>query len=540
MDVTRRIGLDLGSVDAAARRASAAAELGAHIVRLSFPLRKLAQPNSGYFETAARTTHLLSSAGFDVLAVVDGKLTVAPDGMGTFAESPPEELARVWTAELTSNTRELASAIFGAVSSWEILPEPNAGTPPRIAPLRWATLLAQVSAVVRSVDPSATVVAGGLESDESDDGADYLRRVLRAALEAEVWQPSDPPFDILGLRLRVLPDGGPSEDTVAAALAERTRRVVRVVDSFQPSSSLKVMVTGISWDADRVGEDIQARNAWTALNTLTSNPTVVGVVWSGLVDEPTSACGLFRSEAMADDDRRASWQAFSDFTAYARQITPTGVESLLAQSAAATDAEDAAVAQGPTIAEDTAPARGPTAAEDAVVAQSPTGAEDAAVAQSPTGGELASEPGVPGSADMAEPEEEATEPPESEQTKIITFRLPDAREVLRSQGLSGATLERALEAVEAKYGDSGWLPAGEYSVETPLEDTPEPDAIYSNQQVLTALYRAGGASWDLFERTGLRLSEMTSQRDEPYSGPAIDSLGLEPGEIEAVLRELES
>lgn len=325
-----RIGLDLGPAHAAETLGAAAAEAGADLVRVRFALGDRPEPDGAFIEAARGTTEALRAAGLRILGIIDSDLTVAPEGMGAFAESTPGPLARVWIEELVANAAHLAASLGDRVSAWEILPEPNRGEPARIAPARWAELLAAVGAAMRAVQPQATLVAGGLVSDDDDDGVDYLRAAFRAAREGHLWPKGVPPFDALGIVLRILPDGGASEDAVASQLGDRTRRLWRVMEQVEGEATAAargIFVTGLAWDADRSGPDVQARNVWTALDSLTSDPVVRMVVWSALNDARApggGAIGLYAGASTDPADRRWAWNAFNDFALYARQISPSG------------------------------------------------------------------------------------------------------------------------------------------------------------------------------------------------------------------------
>lgn len=350
-----RIGLDLGPALAAETLGAAAAEAGADLVRVRFALGDRPEPDGAFIEAARGTTEALRAAGLRILGIIDSDLTVAPEGMGAFAESTPGPLARVWIEELVANAAHLAASLGDRVSAWEILPEPNRGRPARIAPARWAELLAAVGAAMRAVQPQATLVAGGLVSDDDDDGVDYLRAAFRAAREGHLWPKGVPPFDALGIVLRILPDGGASEDAVASQLGDRTRRLWRVMEQVEgeaTAAARSIFVTGLAWDADRSGPDVQARNVWTALDSLTSDPVVRMVVWSALNDARApggGAVGLYAGASTDPADRRWAWNAFNDFALYARQISPSGwSEDLLAPAPAQTEASPA---QGAAFAE---------------------------------------------------------------------------------------------------------------------------------------------------------------------------------------------
>jgi len=554
----------------AGSQAAAAAAAGADMARVRIRLNGHAEPNESFIAETRAALRTLHAAGLRVLAVLDGDLTVAPDGMGAFADEPPEARALAWAEEMTANAARLAGALGEEVAAWEILPLPNRGNGARIAPGRWAALLTEVAAAVRGEAPGATIVSGCLLSTDTDDGVDYLTAAYQAAVGGGLWRPSDgAPFDALGVALGVMADGGPSEPAVAAVLAERPRRLWRVMERFEGTEGATrrgVYVTGLAWDAERIGADLQARNVWTALNTLTSDPIVRMVIWTGLTDanpHAEGATGLYRGEGTAPADRRWAWTAFNDFALYARQISPAAsAASLLAVQAAG---EVAAVTVQAPVVEDEASATQTVAAEGAApmiqemsvggiapgAGTMPPGinvpALDAALAEDGASPELEAEPAEATPApDIALEVDVAPTVPETVADgspglpETVVFRIPDASDVLRAQGLDGVRLAAALEAVKLKYGGHEWLPPGEYRVVIRPAEAPEAVAPrYTNQQVISALYRAGGGTWDLFERTGLRLSELAAQRASSYTGPAVAAMAaLSEDEQAAVAREL--
>lgn len=494
MALSETIGIDLGTAPLAGELAAEAAAAGARIARVRIALHSRPTVDEALLDTASDAIGALRSAGLGVVAVIDGDLTVAPGGAGAFDPAAPDALAAAWTDELADNAARLAHRLGSAVSAWEILPAPNVGSTARIAPSRWAAMLASVAAAVRPAG-NATILAGALVSDEQDDGVAYLHEAYRAGGEDGAWPDGTPPFDGLSIRLAVLPDGGASGDDVSAVLAERTRRLWRVVENLEGTEEAMrrgIYVTGVGWSADRCGEDVQGRNAWTALDTLTSDPVVRAVIWAGLLDDPEGAFGLFRGASAAEETRRPAWRAFKDFSLYAQQIG--AAPSILVPGLEGQPAEEA-------------PPPAPAAPE-------PDGA--------------------------IEPEPEAVPTPALGTERTVTFRIPDAAALLAAQGLSGPELEAALAAVVAKYGGYEWLPPGEYSVTVPAEPGGRgAESPITNQQVISALYRAGGGTWAVLDKSGLLLSELASKRDEAYSGPAIEELGtLSEEELAAFEREM--
>ena len=341
-----RIGLDLGlATDVGLPdRAAAAAAAGARLARVRVALDGRTAPDAVFLATLSTAMDALRRAGLGVLAVVDSDLTVAPGGMGALGAGATTPLGEAWTAELVANAEAVARAVGAQVTAWEILPGPNAGADAasgeryRIAPGRWAALLATIGAAIRRAVPGeagAVIVSGGLVSDDTDDGIDYLRSAYVAWDRAGVWTPDQAPFDRLGIQLAVLADGGAAEEVVAYTLTDRVRRLWRVRESFEGTgvaSAGGLMVTAVGWDAGHTGDDIQARNLWTALNALTSEELVHGVLWSALADGAAAegtpaAMGLFRGQSLAVDDRRPAWQAFRDFATYLSQIAPAASAS---------------------------------------------------------------------------------------------------------------------------------------------------------------------------------------------------------------------
>lgn len=483
MTLAERIGLDLGFSPEAGQHSATVGSAGSSWVRVRFALRDRTGLDEGFLNSARAAVDALRAQGVRVLAVVDSDLTVAAGGAGAFAEPPLEPLASAWTTEFTGNVARLADALGAQVAAWEVLPAPNAGLPQRIAPGRWAALLSAVAVAIREHLPEAMIVSGGLVSDESDDGVEYLRAACAAAAESGLWRAEALPIDALGLQLALFPDGGPSAETVAAALGERTRRLWRVLESVEGTERATqhgVLVTGVGWDSARCGTEVQARNLWTALDTLTSDPLVHAVIWTSLLDSIAAATGLYDGADLSTAGERPAWRAFNDFAQYARQISPAA--ALMADVGPALPAGVGAVAVAAAVAS----------------------------VEPPPGGDE------------------------------IVFRIPDAAEVLSTRGLEGAHLEAALAAVINKYGGYEWLPPGEYRITLPRDEPPAAPANYTNQQVISALYRAGDGTWSLFERSGLVLGELASRRNDPFAGPALESLGaLTEAERQAVLRELQ-
>lgn len=590
--VIDRIGVDLGASTAAAGRVGAAAALGARVVRLRFALDNRRVVDDAFLADARAAVEAAAAARLRVLAVVDGGLTVAPDAPAGDGAIDPL-VAAAWAEELAEHAGLLARAIGDRVAAWEVLPAPNEGHAGRgsLAPSRWAAALEAVGAAIRGAAPGGRIVAGGLVSTADDDAVDYLR----AAIDAGRWAVGTPPFDAFGLRLRLLPDGGVDEAAVRAAVAERTGRLWRAAAGAlgrHAGDIDSVWITGIDWDAEAAGDAAQARNLWTAFDTLTADPHVGAVIWGALADDG-AANGLFASVDLDPATARPAWKAFSDFAQYARQISPA--PSILfdpngpAMLGLDDDAADGALA-GDTVERDEPSELVEPAArggDDAALA--PAGPPDAAAASS---SEKDANAAPFAALPIAAPQAAGATAPTPSASGPIRFRVPTVAELLAAAGVADADMARALGAVEARYGSRDWLPPGDYSVDrammagaaggagaaagegavldlgigaeasrhaaststspstltSPTPSTPSTPPTpaqptqaggLTNQHVLTAFYRAGGGSWALLQRAGLDLADLVSQRDEPYRGAAVSGMGaLSAEERSAVLGEL--
>ncbi len=123
-------------------------------------------------------------------------------------------------------------------------------------------------------------------------------------------------------------------------------------------------------------------------------------------------------------------------------------------------------------------------------------------------------------------------------TRHIVVRIPTARDQLVALGLPEEDVQRGLALLAQARGPVEQLVPGEYAIELPVEAPPE---RYTNQQVITAIYRAAEAvgedGWALLSRAGL--THLVQDRHAPYEGLPIAELpGLTPEEKARVLADL--
>ncbi len=310
-----RLGIDLGVASEVPAAAPLAAALGARLGRFACPLAvERPFPDEIYLTAIQGAARCLRRQGIEPLIVVDGRLTVAPEGPTAFGQRTTPTLAAAWHEELLGNLDRLVATVGDAVALWEILPTPNARQRTTIEPAMWGELLGETAALIRQRAPQAAIIAGGLLSNEEDDGVDYLRAAYSAIAASAAPPGAKPAFDYLGVHMRILPMGAPSEEILRAALAERVSRLWRALEQLSVGrlAPRGIMVTSLAWDAGHCGELAQAKNLATAVEALAADPVVQGVVWASLVDRDGSQSGLFRGEQMAADARRPAWQAFSE------------------------------------------------------------------------------------------------------------------------------------------------------------------------------------------------------------------------------------
>ena len=117
-----------------------------------------------------------------------------------------------------------------------------------------------------------------------------------------------------------------------------------------------------------------------------------------------------------------------------------------------------------------------------------------------------------------------------ESTRHTVVRIPTARDQLVALGLSEEDVGRSLALLAQAHGPVEQLVPGEYAIDLPVEAPPEQ---YTNQQVITAIYRAAEAvgedGWALLSRAGL--THLIEDRPAAYEGLPIAELpGLTPEE----------
>jgi hypothetical protein len=401
-------------------------------------------------------------------------------------------LHEAWDLEWAGNLERLAGVFGHLVAAWELLPDP--GDPAaRVAPRRWVHHLLAGAAAVRRGAPEAVVLPGALPADAQDEPRGFLAAALDPAA-ADAWRSAG--LGGLTLAFCVLPQAGADEEQVIATVRQAAEGAAATAVSLGVGGAPGLTI--VSWSATECGEDDQGRNLWAAFNTLSSHGHGGPVIWRSLLDSGDGR-GLFRGPAADDDQRRPAWSAFNDFALYAAQIAP------------ALAAIDSTLPAAPDV-------RPETTGE--VIRHEPTGEvvpvepTDEVIRHQPTGEVVPAEP----------------------TGEVIRLRVPSAEELLRAQGLGGRRLEAALETLAARHPFA--LQPGEYDLPLPADLDLGP--TYTNQDVISAFYRVGRGTWDVLERAGIELRDLTADRNAPYRGVSLEELSaLTDDERVAVLGELE-
>jgi len=191
----------------------------------------------------------------------------------------------------------IAKHFRGSVDTWEVWNEPNAFTTPRgwpgkvtggsyMYPSNFAWLLKRSYDQIKSVNPGATVISGGLFSYDADSGAAYLRATYTQGLapRGPGWQPGATPFDGIGQHIYVDQGGRTTSANVSRMLQE-----VRVAYTEREGNNTpkRTYVTEIGWRSDgAVGPQGQADNLTTAYTTMAGTSYVARAFWFVAEDIP--------------------------------------------------------------------------------------------------------------------------------------------------------------------------------------------------------------------------------------------------------------
>jgi hypothetical protein len=261
-------------------------------IRETFVWNRL-EPRRGWFEWAKfdQAVEIAQAHGIGMVGV----LAFSAD----WASTAPLDLPQSQRELYAPNTSDFAAYVTAVVKrygsrvhEWEIWNEPNHPKFwfPHPNPEAYATLLHAASAAIRSVDPHATIVLGGIVGTD----VAYLDR-LRAA---GAW----PDFDVLAIHgyVRLSPE--------ASGLGGWFDRAVAYVQRY---GAKPVWLTEICWPVSAAEPGIPAittaaQAAYLGRTfTRAAEAGVARVFWYNVIDHPSAAgsrydaCGLFDAKQQA-------------------------------------------------------------------------------------------------------------------------------------------------------------------------------------------------------------------------------------------------
>jgi Cellulase (glycosyl hydrolase family 5) len=286
-----------------ARYMDAAKEAGATWVRVAFLWYSVewsrGQWDWHYFDYV---TEEATARGLKIVATLMGTPQwAATDGI--FAFGVPEMAA--WETFVTNTVTR-----YPGVTHWEILNEPNYSQYWRGTPAQYAELLVRASQRIKSVNPSAMVLLGGLADDDSLP-QDFLDRIL-----SDSTYPVGLHFDVHNIHSAFRTMQG-HIDRIAATRATLARYgLTKPLVITENSYTSEVAYQNVPGYQD--GEAGQARYVTDSYATLLGHGVDL-VVWAALLDQGGS--GPYKDSGLARPDF-SSKQAFTAYQVMTGTPTP--------------------------------------------------------------------------------------------------------------------------------------------------------------------------------------------------------------------------
>jgi hypothetical protein len=216
--------------------------------------------------------------------------TFLGDDVQSVVSYPPQD-----PSQFATFAGQLA-ARYPQIQAWEVWNEPNLSFywRPATNAGAYAQLLELSSGAIKTANPSATVVMGGLSAVV---GTGYEDSILPDDYLNQIYQTGGRSFDVVAVH----PYGDGQPGDYIASCIQRVRDVMVAQNDFRK----RIWVTEIGWDTqgpDAVDEITQAENICQARATFERLPSVERVYWyclqdgSGMPGYPAQYYGLFRSD----------------------------------------------------------------------------------------------------------------------------------------------------------------------------------------------------------------------------------------------------
>lgn len=215
----------------------------------------------------------------------------------------------------------LAAHFKSQISQWEVWNEPNAWTSnpaPSVYtggsfmyPSNFAWLLKQSYSAIKAANPGATVISGGLFSQDADNGSDYLSNTYEMGAVHAGWTLGAYPLDGVGQHLYIDPSSPTSGDKLGTSL-QAMRDAYLAYEGTQ--SSKLTYVTEVGWSTANVSAVVQAQNLQTAYTTVRNIGYVGRAYWFSVQDVPEA--GLFYGLVDKNGVRKAAFTAYQQYARF--------------------------------------------------------------------------------------------------------------------------------------------------------------------------------------------------------------------------------
>lgn len=211
------------------------------------------EPQAGSYQWEAldRAVRLAHGQGLRILLTVsDAPDWARPIGSDLSLDGPPADLRM-----FGQFAHSLASRYAGTVAAYEIWPGANLASkwndPLGVSPAAYTQLLRSAYAGVKSADPLAIVVSGGVAPVSHADISEGLGQEGPAFLQGMYESSADPSFDVLGIWLEgsVYPPDVPDVDPLGGPGDFRQYEDYREVALANADAGRSFWITDVGWGA---------------------------------------------------------------------------------------------------------------------------------------------------------------------------------------------------------------------------------------------------------------------------------------------------
>jgi hypothetical protein len=215
----------------------------------------------------------------------------------------------------------LAAHFSSQISQWEVWNEPNAwesSPSPGVYtggsftyPSNFAWLLTRSYTAIKAANPTATVISGGLFSNDTDSGAGYLSSTYDMGTKDAGWTQGAYPLDGVGQHLYIDPSSTTSSDKLSGPL-DNVRRTYLAYEGT--NTSKLTYITEVGWSTASVSAAVQAQNLQTAYGTFQHTGYVARAYWFSVQDIPEAS--LFYGLVDKNGVQKPTFAAYEQYATY--------------------------------------------------------------------------------------------------------------------------------------------------------------------------------------------------------------------------------